>query len=235
MRTDRNNDVGSPRINCPVMEPIIAQLLSPFLNRSHLSPERLEMVRTYLELLLKWNKKVNLTSGQAPEEIISRHFGESFFAARHLLTDDNQDFEAVDVGSGAGFPGLPLKIWNPNLRLTLVESNQRKATFLREVIRALGLTQAQVLSRRAEELVVTFDVVTIRAIERFARILPVALRILRPKGQIGLLIGSSQLEVTGAHETIHWREPIPVPVSRERVLLIGSCGIELSCDVPRGT
>lgn len=212
----------------------ISELLEPFLNGFRLGRERLQRIAIYLELLLQWNQKVNLTAVRDPDQMITRHFGESLFAARHLLPGEKSVLDAVDVGSGAGFPGLPLKIWAPDLRLTLVESNQRKATFLREVIRALGLTDAQVLSKRAEEMAMAFDLVTVRAVERFARIVPVAIGLLRPKGRIGLLISSSQLDSARTHDRICWNHPIPVPLSRERVLLIGSFGVD-GRDVPRGT
>jgi 16S rRNA (guanine527-N7)-methyltransferase len=200
----------------------ITELLAPFLNGFRLGRDQLQMVGTYLDLLTKWNRKVNLTAVRDPEDMVRRHFGESLFAARHLLSRESSDLEAVDLGSGAGFPGLPLKIWAPELRLTLVESNQRKATFLREVIRTLGFTQAQVLGTRAEELVVAFDLVTLRAIERFGRMLPVAIRLLRRRGRIGLLISTSQLGSARAHKQMNWSDPLPIPLSRERVLLIGS-------------
>src|SRR5436305_1338553 len=115
----------------------IADLLRPFLGPSSLSSDQLSRVAIYLDLLLKWNTKINLTAIRTPEEIVTRHFGESFFAARHLLSGNASPSSAIDVGSGAGFPGLPMKIWCPDLALTLIESRGKKATFLREVSRAL--------------------------------------------------------------------------------------------------
>ena len=83
-----------------------------------------------------------------------------------------------DVGSGAGFPGLPLKLWAPHISLTLIESNQKKATFLREVTRALKLTDVLIQTARAETLTgVAFDLVTLRAVERFESILSLAARL----------------------------------------------------------
>lgn len=199
----------------------ITELLEPFLNGFRLDRDRLQMVDIYLDLLIKWNRKVNLTAVLDPKEMITRHFGESLFAARHLLPTEKAELGAADLGSGAGFPGLPLKLWAPELRLTLVESNQRKATFLREVIRALGLTHAEVLNQRAEKLTAKFDLVTVRAIERFAQMLPVAIRLVRAEGRIGLLVSSSQLASVRADHQMSWNQPIPVPLSRERVLVIG--------------
>src|SRR6202044_2663221 len=86
----------------------------------------------------------------------------------------------ADIGSGAGFPGVPIKLWAPNIALTLIESNHKKATFLREVARSLTLTNVNILNVRAEEVAQRFDLVTLRAVERFADTLPDAARLLAP-------------------------------------------------------
>src|SRR5208282_2208582 len=101
--------------------------------------------------------------------------------------------QVADVGSGAGFPGIPIKLWAPNISLTLIESNQKKATFLREVSRALTLTNVNIQNVRAETLPPSsFDVVTLRAVERPAKALPVAATLLTPGGRLAVLIASSQ-------------------------------------------
>src|SRR5207302_9354545 len=117
----------------------IAELLGPYLEKTDggrevLSPQQLQQLSEYLDLLLRWNAKTNLTSVREPEEIVTRHFGESLFLARHVSAKAHT---AIDVGSGAGFPGVPLKIYSPRLQVTLVESQNKKATFLNEVIRKL--------------------------------------------------------------------------------------------------
>src|SRR6202030_468854 len=90
---------------------------------------------------------------------------------QRLTTNDR----LADLGSGAGFPGIPIKLWAPNITLTLIESNQKKATFLREVVRALTLTDINIQTARAEPLPPsTFDTVTLRAVERLPEILPTA-------------------------------------------------------------
>jgi 16S rRNA (guanine527-N7)-methyltransferase len=202
----------------------IAKLLKPFLGSFALSDQELIAVQAYLDLLLKWNSKLNLTAIRGPEEIVTRHFGESLFAARQLFPGADSHESAVDIGSGAGFPGLPLKLLAPSLQLTLVESNQRKATFLREVGRALGLKAVTVLTERAETLSLRADLVTMRAVERFERILPTAVELAKPGGQIALLIGAAQVvSAQSALPNTKWRSPIPVPLSRNRTLLIGHC------------
>ena len=124
------------RMRRPMNTNEIADLLRPFLEPDSISGEKLSQVAAYLDLLRKWNAKINLTAIRGPEEIVTRHFGESFFAARHLLSSELSPSSAIDIGSGAGFPGLPMKIWSPSIELTLIESNSRKTTFLREVARA---------------------------------------------------------------------------------------------------
>jgi 16S rRNA (guanine527-N7)-methyltransferase len=214
----------------------IAELLAPFLGDSQfLTSEDLEHISTYIDMLTRWNARINLTAIRDPDEIVTRHFGESLFAARILFPDRKENcgraalqslpracrggrVEAeiadgalapgssdssvpsrttlADVGSGAGFPGVPIKLWHPDLPLTLIESNHKKATFLREVTRVLTLTDINILTSRAETLLDTsFDVVTLRAVERFESILPNAARLVSPGGRLVLLIGSTQLRL----------------------------------------
>jgi len=203
----------------------IAALLDPFLDRT-LPEVFLEQISTYIDLLLRWNAKVNLTAVRDEDHIVTRHFGESLFLARHLFPDTPRKAHAVDIGSGAGFPALPLKLWAPAIHLTLIESNQKKVAFLREVIRALTLTNIDVKGCRAEDLAADpafprADIVTFRAVEHFESILPIAERLLARSGRLALLIGSSQLPVLNSIQ-VQWQPPIPIPDSTSRVLSIGS-------------
>src|SRR5207244_4988480 len=129
-----------------------------------LSSAQLKTISIYIDILLRWNARVNLTAVRDPEEIVTRHFGESLFAARRLFPApmaDNQppvnyqrqttSNRVIDVGSGAGFPGIPIKIWEPQVHLTLIESNQKKATLLMEVERAITLKDNDVVSHCAED------------------------------------------------------------------------------------
>jgi len=206
----------------------IARLLKPFLGDEELTPAQVAAVSTYLDLLVRWNARVNLTAVRAPEMMLTRHFGESFFAARQLFSADanagNKSPTLADVGSGAGFPGLPAKILRPQISLSLIESNHKKAAFLNEVIRALNLSGAQVMASRAEHLPQAgFDVVTLRAVERFDAVLPVAAALVTPGGRIALLIGRSQVDAArDALAGWKWQAPLPMPQSEARVLLIGA-------------
>jgi len=111
--------------------------------------EQVLQIQRYMEILLLWNEKVNLTAIRDPLDILYRHFCESMYAAKALALGSGR---LADVGSGGGFPGLPLKIVQPGLHVFLVETNIKKVTFLAEVIRELGLRDAQVLVRRYQEL-----------------------------------------------------------------------------------
>ena len=208
-----------------------------------LTESQLNQISMYIDLLLRWNARINLTAIRNPEEIVTRHFGESLFLARHLFPKINchSDRElaegerppsppnsptprVLDIGSGAGFPALPLKIWATDIHLTLIESNHKKATFLREIARALTLTNINVISERAETLTgslgATADVVTLRAVERFEAILPQAIAFLAPKAKLALLVGEAQIPHLTTFTTLKWQPPISIPQSRTRVLAI---------------
>lgn len=118
---------------------------------------------TYLDLILKWNAKLNLTAIRTPEEIVRRHFGESLFAGTHLGECDT----LLDFGSGAGFPGLPIQLLRPDVTVTLAESQGKKAAFLREVVRTLGVS-TEIWSSRVDEMPLArrFDTVTLRAVDK---------------------------------------------------------------------
>ncbi len=208
----------------------IAELLVPFLGEKTLSPHQFEQLSQYLALLLRWNAKTNLTAVRDELSIVIRHFGESLFAARHLFKADSKERAedraelVADVGSGAGFPGIPLKIYAPGIALTLIESQNKKATFLKEVVRGLKLETVKVFNGRAEQFPAKADLVTLRAVEDFESIVPIAASMLPTDtaARLGLLIGEAQ--VRRAHELLpsfQWREPLPIPLSAARVVLIG--------------
>ncbi len=216
----------------------IASLLLPFLGPESLSKQQFAQVSTYLDLLLKWNARINLTSVRQPEEIVTRHFGESFFAARQLCHPERRAVEPpavegplppleglqlIDLGSGAGFPGLPIKLYAPALAVTLIESNQKKATFLREVIRSLTLTNIDVFAGRAEDFPGRAGIVTLRAVEKPQRALAAAARLLSPGGRLALLIGASQAgEAQGLLPGFSWANPVYLPGSANRIILTGT-------------
>jgi len=175
----------------------------------------LDQLSTYLDMLLKWNVKTNLTSIRDPEEIVRRHFGESLFTALHLPPCTT----LLDFGSGAGFPGLPIQLALPGLHVTLAESQNKKASFLREVVRTLGL-ETEVWSERVEKMPVErcFDVVALRAVDNPAATVQQARTRLNPGGKIAYLTtvaDSSRLssEVVGT---------VPIPGATRSFLQIFS-------------
>lgn len=239
----------------------IAALLAPFLGGNELTPDDLDRISTYIDMLQHWNARINLTAIRDPEEIVTRHFGESLFTARLLYprslhtagphaagtsvsqaaerrqiaahgasrgsnpapdsaAEQRQKPTLADIGSGAGFPGLPIKLWAPHVAVTLIESNQKKSTFLREIARALTLTDINIQSVRAEALPpASFATVTLRAVERFHQILPTAANLMA--GRLALLISSSQ--VAAAKPLLanyDLSDPYPIPGSASRILLL---------------
>ena len=178
----------------------IAELLVSYTVGLELPSEISDQLSAYLDLLLRWNTKTNLTAIRDPEQIVTRHFGESLFAARVLFGDAPPDpgTTLADLGSGAGFPGVPIKLAFPELRVTLIESQNKKATFLKEVIRALRIEGIEVYNGRAENWGKQADVVTLRAVERFESALPIAAQLLIPDGRLCLLIGAAQRRSLGS-------------------------------------
>jgi 16S rRNA (guanine527-N7)-methyltransferase len=179
-------------------------------------------IQQYIEILLTWNEKINLTAIRDPLEILYRHFCESMYAAEAIPLKNGR---LADVGSGGGFPGLALKIMRPDLQVFLVESNIKKVTFLAEVIRELGLTSAQVLARRYEELgeeVAPLDYVCSRALGEYPVFLDWARSQQIAAKQVILWIGGRDLEEIQKIRTWDWGEPIEVPHSLRRLLLVGT-------------
>lgn len=242
----------------------IAALLEPFLEQP-LSESQLQQISIYIDLLQRWNARINLTAIRQEEEIVTRHFGESLFMARHLIASSKNCHpersgnlreaevvakskdpassslpmpmqgvlpeppapRVVDIGSGAGFPAIPLKLWAPSIHLTLVESNHKKATFLRELSRTLTLTDVDINTERAEALAANpsfprANIVTMRAVERFDTVLPQAISLMAPNATLALLISARQLSSLATAAGLNWRHPIPVPMSFARVLAISA-------------
>jgi len=196
----------------------IAHLLEPFIE---LDETRLRAISTYIDLLLKWNARINLTAIREPSEIVQRHFGESLFAAKHLL-EQKLPQTAIDLGSGAGFPGVPFALLAPEVHVTLIASQQKTATFLKALVYVLGLKNVEVFSDRAENYPAAADLVMLRAVERFEQALRAAMRLTNEGGRTALLIGSGQVETARRLSTeVIWDDPVETPCSLSRELLVG--------------
>ncbi len=188
----------------------------------HVSDKQVVQIQQFIKLLLVWNEKINLTAIRDPLEILYRHFCESMYAAVAVPVENGR---LADVGSGGGFPGLPLKILRPELQLFLIESNVKKATFLTEVIRDIGLTDTRVLVNRYKDLgeeVAPLDFVCSRALGDFQAFLEWAGSHQISAKQVILWIGARDLREIQAVADWEWREPIPVPHSLRRLLLVGT-------------
>lgn len=190
----------------------ITRLLTPYLT---VPPPKNMMPRLseYLDLLVKWNTRTNLTAIREPEDIVRRHFGESLFAGEHLGTPLPDTL--LDLGSGAGFPGLPIALLRAEIKVTLAESQGKKASFLREAVRTLGLPNVEVWAARAESMPEEqrFHTVTLRAVDNMAAAIAAAAQ--RANHQVVLLAGSPPVLPPG-----FLSEPaIPIPNSNSTVLL----------------
>ena len=197
----------------PLSESQIATLLAPYLAPVPPPKNMMPRLSTYLDLLLKWNARTNLTAIRDPEEIVRRHFGESLFAGQHLDTPLPETL--LDLGSGAGFPGLPIALLHPEIKVTLAESQNKKATFLREGVRTLNLPNVEVWAARAESLPPShqFHTVTLRAVDNMAAALAVA----APRATHQLLLLTSTPPTLPPEFTPN--PPIPIPNTKSAILL----------------
>jgi 16S rRNA (guanine527-N7)-methyltransferase len=174
-----------------------------------LSPAQIELLWKHYELLVRWNSRLNLTSIRNLEDAVVRHYCESLFFARHLPCISGK---VLDFGSGAGFPGIPIAVLWPELEVTLAESHQRKAVFLRECSRELR--NVRVSARRAEDLTDNFDWVVARAVDPVS-VLKASAKLARC---VGLMIGRSDVEYRPGFIL---QNEIPLPWGENRVCIYG--------------
>jgi len=183
---------------------------------------QIALIQEYIRILRHWNDKLNLTAIREPLEILHRHFCESMFGAIALPIEGGR---LADIGSGPGFPGIPIKIMRPDLELILVESNIKKGTFLAEIVRDLELGNARVLISRYEELdeeMAPLDFVCSRAVGEFGPFLKWAAQEKLAANQVLLWIGGRDLDEVRKSEDWEWREPILVPQSLRRYIFAGT-------------
>ena len=203
----------------PVSEETVRRALGEF--QITANSQQVALIQQYIRTLLRWNEKLNLTAIRDPLEILYRHFCESMFAAGAIPVDKGR---LADIGSGPGFPGIPLKIIRPELELCLVESNIKKGTFLAEIVRELQFTNTRVLISRYEELgeeLAPLDYVCSRAVGEFQPFLEWAGSERVQARQVILWIGGRDLEEVRKLRNWEWLEPILIPKSLQRYLLIG--------------
>lgn len=176
----------------------------------------------YVRLLLRWNQKVSLTTVTGPREILTRHFGESLFGAQVAGIRAGR---LLDVGSGAGFPALPIAMFAPEIRETLLEPNVKKAAFLAEACRQMGLVErVKVLRERLEEFPApeqAFDFVTSRAVRVTPRFLKKCRQMLSPGGTLVLWLGEEEMSSLQDNRDWSWSRPAKIPASERRYILWG--------------
>jgi len=204
----------------PPSSDTIRRALAEF--RIAVTDPQISQIQQYMRILLAWNEKVNLTAIREPLEILYRHFCESMYAAPRVSF---QNGRLADIGSGGGFPGIPLKIMLPESEVFLVESNVKKATFLAEVARDLQLTKTRVLVSRYEELheeVAPIDTVCSRAVGEFEPLLSWARSERVGAKQVILWISERDLDQVHKVGGWTWHEPIAIPHSLRRFLMVGT-------------
>jgi 16S rRNA (guanine527-N7)-methyltransferase len=203
----------------PVSETTIRKALGEF--QVSVDETQVLLIQKYIKILLHWNEKLNLTAIRDPLEILYRHFCECMYAA---VAVPGEFGRLADIGSGAGFPGIPIKLLRPEIELFLVESNIKKGTFLAEIIRELELTNARVLISRYEELseeLAPLDYVCSRAVGEFGPFLQWAASDRLSARRTLLWIGGRDLDEVRKSPDWEWQEPISVPQSLRRYLLVG--------------
>ena len=186
------------------------------------SAEVCEKIRTYIALLLRWNERISLTSITEISEILQIHFGESIFAASAVPILHGR---LADLGTGAGFPGIPIKIARPDLDLYLVEPNIKKCAFLSEVLRALQI-DAQVIRTRMETAFASsqqLDYITSRAVGQWDAILEMGAH-LATTGKLVLWVGEQTISGLASmnHLEWSWQEAIKIPRTTKRFILAGN-------------
>jgi 16S rRNA (guanine527-N7)-methyltransferase len=183
---------------------------------------QISAIRDYVSLLLQWNKRMSLTTVVDPLEILRFHFGESLYATVCVPILNGR---LADVGSGAGFPGFPLAIALPDLSVTAIESNAKKAAFLREVIQTLKLETVEVVRGRMENIPagpIPYDFVAARALGDYPILLKWARRMLASTGKVVLWLSADDVSAIAADSEWHWVDPAHIPGTKRRVILVGS-------------
>jgi 16S rRNA (guanine527-N7)-methyltransferase len=174
-----------------------------------LSAGQIDLLQSHYELLVRWNRTLNLTAIRTMEEAVERHYCESVFLAVHLPPGP---LRIADIGSGGGFPGFPVAVLRPDCSVTLIESHRRKVVFLREATRALP--NVRVLPVRGEQVTEVFD----HAISRAVSCEDLAPMLMRIAESADLLTGA---EAPPEELGFRWEEPVALPWGSRRFLRIG--------------
>ncbi len=159
-----------------------------------LTEEKLEKLNKFYNLLIEWNKKINLTRIEEEDEVYLKHFYDSLTIAK--VVDLSEIKTLCDIGTGAGFPGIVLKIFYPNLKITLIDSLQKRVNYLNEIIKDLGLDNIEAIHVRGEDYKGQYDVVTSRAVANIEKLLGYTMHLVSPTGIFIAMKGDIEKELT---------------------------------------
>jgi 16S rRNA (guanine527-N7)-methyltransferase len=206
----------------------IGSRLNTLLSEAGLGPlpaELCDQFAAYYSLLIRWNARVSLTAIGDEDGILRRHFVESIACARALPAEVGT---VLDFGSGAGFPGIPIALCRPEISVTLAESQGKKAAFLQEAVRVVGIP-AKVYAGRAETLGQQFDCVTMRAVDRMPQAVRAAAKLVRPGGWLAPMTTVDEREKlrAAAGAEFDWTETVALPGGESRVLALAQRKVSL--------
>ena len=156
--------------------------------------KQLYQLSKFYELLIEWNQKINLTRITDKEDVYLKHFYDSLTISKEL--DLNKINTLCDVGTGAGFPGIVLKIFYPNLKITLIDSLLKRVKYLNEIIKELNLKEIKAIHTRAEDYKETFDIVTARAVANIEKLLTYTMHLVKKDGKLIAMKGNIDEEIT---------------------------------------
>ena len=160
----------------------------------HPTEEQLNQLGRYYQLLIEWNEKINLTRITTKEDVYLKHFYDSLTLS--LVVDLNNINTLCDVGTGAGFPGIVLKIFYPNLKITLIDALQKRVNYLNEIIKELNLKDIKAIHIRAEDYHEKFDLVTSRAVANIEKLVKYTMHLLNKDGMMIAMKGDIEKELT---------------------------------------
>lgn len=159
-----------------------------------LTEEKLEKLNKFYNLLIEWNKKINLTRIEEEEEVYLKHFYDSLTIAKAVYLSEIKTL--CDIGTGAGFPGIVLKIFYPNLKITLIDSLKKRVNYLNEIIKDLGIDNIEAIHVRGEDYKGQYDVVTSRAVANIEKLLGYTMHLVSPTGIFIAMKGDIEKELT---------------------------------------
>jgi 16S rRNA (guanine527-N7)-methyltransferase len=219
-------------MNTPDLPADLRPVLESGLVRLGLDPALATPLLAYLALLVRWNKTYNLTAVRDPHEMVTKHLLDSLAMHPYVDAIAARGGALADLGTGAGLPGIPLAIVKPGLRVTLVESNGKKARFMREAVRQLGLKDVRVAESRIEALAEpgAYDAITARALATLPLIIELGGHLLKPDGELLAMKGVHPVDEIAGLPTgwaVRASHPLVVPglVGERHLVVVGRAAV----------